>query len=952
MKQVNQIIRQRSRRRKQRSAANSTLGLGLAGTISLVVVTIIIATTWFYASLTKDLPSINTIPALLEPPDGLYLKPTIIFDRTGTHPLTILENPAIQKREYLYIDEDHPLPQYVIDAFVAQLDPTFWSHPGFIVRNWKTTTPTITQQLIDKLLLWDEPSSWKRELREKLLAIQLTQVAGRLKILEWYLNNAYFGRMVYGLNSASKVYFGKSPQDLTLGEAALLAAVSEAPALNPHDTPKAAIERQQIVLDNMVEYGFISKEDAQNAKKQPLAFSQPTPRKEEFTKSFTDFVENQVAEIIPPEIFRHGGFQIISTLDYNLQVQAICTQRTLLSRLSENTDEPEKIYGYPCETGRLIQTFPLQSPLPESLSTDIIVYNQNTGEILAMAEHNTEKNPHISTIERPVGNMTTPFIMLTAFTRGYNPASLVWDIPENTLETQPTISNPDGKYHGPIRLRIAFANDYLNAISKVLQQIGENNVIITSQRLGLKSIHSPLLPKGESASLLQLIQAYGTLANQGEFVGWKSDSSISEEQLEPISVKEIIDYSGNIWLQQNEPEKIPILSQQISYLLTNVLSDEVAKWQSLGHPNLLEIGRPTAVKIGNSPDFKNTWTIGYTPQIIIGAWAGIPSEVEEQQHLEISPKISAALWRGMMQYITQDLPPANFPEPPGISTIRVCDPSGMLPTAECPTVVNEIFIYGNEPTQYDKLFQKIRVNRETNRLATVFTPPELIDEITYMIAPPEASEWMKASGLETPPTEYDVIYIPETIPHSNITSPKMFDFVNGKVDIRGTANGSDFISYRVQVGKGLNPTSWILIKKDSHTPVNNGHLATWNTEDYEEGLYAIQLIVLRKGQHLDTATIQITLDNEPPVISIPYPENGENIPYQTGGTLTLRADVSDNTGIAQVRFYLNAKLLDSFTFSPYATPWKMELGDYQLRVVAKDLAGNSSETILHFNIVK
>ena len=211
-----------------------------------------------------------------------------------------------------------------------------------------------------------------------------------------------------------------------------------------------------------------------------------------------------------------------------------------------------------------------------------------------------------------------------------------------------------------------------------------------------------------------------------------------------------------------------------------------------------------------------------------------------------------------MQSASADLPADGWSTPQGITPLTVCDPSGMLPTRECPNLVTEIFLNGSEPTQVDSLFREFSINRETGLLATVFTPPELVDTRVYMLVPEDAREWALSAGMDIPPTSYDAIQAPPVNPSANITAPQLFAEVDGKVLILGAASGADFMYYRVQVGKGLNPQEWIQLGEDNFTPVDGGLLAEWDTTGLS-GLYAVQLIVVRTDQVVDTAVIQVTI---------------------------------------------------------------------------------------------
>jgi hypothetical protein len=210
-----------------------------------------------------------------------------------------------------------------------------------------------------------------------------------------------------------------------------------------------------------------------------------------------------------------------------------------------------------------------------------------------------------------------------------------------------------------------------------------------------------------------------------------------------------------------------------------------------------------------------------------------------------------------MQMASQGLPREGWAAPADVSVINVCDPSGMLPTADCPNLVSEVFLNGNEPIQPDNMYRKYAVNRETGLLATVFTLPQLIEDRVYLVVPPEARSWAESTGLEIPPATYDVIQSPQIDPAVNITSPQLFTEVSGVVNITGTAAGEEFASYRVLVGQGLNPEEWIQVV-EGNQPVTNGVLAEWDTNGLS-GLYAVQLQVVKSDQRVDTAIIQVTV---------------------------------------------------------------------------------------------
>ena len=210
-----------------------------------------------------------------------------------------------------------------------------------------------------------------------------------------------------------------------------------------------------------------------------------------------------------------------------------------------------------------------------------------------------------------------------------------------------------------------------------------------------------------------------------------------------------------------------------------------------------------------------------------------------------------------MQIASQDLPREGWSAPADVTTMNVCDPSGMLPTADCPNLVSEVFLNGNEPIQPDNMYRKYAINRETGLLATVFTLPQLIEDRVYLVVPSDARSWAESAGLAIPPATYDVIQAPQANPDVNITAPDLFAEASGNVKITGTAAGKDFVSYRVLVGQGLNPHEWIQVA-EGNAAVTNGLLANWDTNGLS-GLYALQLQVVRSDQRVESAVIQVTV---------------------------------------------------------------------------------------------
>ena len=838
------ILRNRRERRLARQHLRETRTqnvLLVAGIfLSLIIASSILAAASTYINLTRDLPSVELLPALLNPPEGLLLQPTRIYDRTGQNLLFTFSTDDSTRR-YIPLSETNPqhLSKFLGDALIARMDPDFWNHPGYSLAGLTDPEahPTLAQRLVYDLLLFDEPPTIRRALQERILAAQITAQYGRTQILEWYLNSTNFGRYAFGAESAAQLYFGKSASQLTTAESAILAAVSESPSLNPHDAPQTALERGQETLRLMRMENLLSEEATANALGESLTFASPPPPQPQVASAFVNLLLAQLDSQFPRERIERGGLKIISTLDFDIQQQASCVTAFYAARLAGLPDP-----AIQCEALRFLPTLPTGTTVEES-SASALITDPGTGQILAAVGETFRGQETPLIASHPPGSVLDAFTYLTGFTRGLSPASLLWDIPGKT-----DVQNFDGQYHGPLRLRVALANDYPAPASQVLDQMGVENVNRIASSFGIS--------REKDLSLLDAAGAFGVFAENGVYFGQQLG-----EAIEPVSVLRVEGDDGSVWLDWSVPQAKPVVTPGLAYLMNSSLSDDTVRSEELRSPNLLDIGRPAAVKLGRTPDGLDAWTIGYSPSRVVTVWTGShASPALPEGESGITPRTSAVLWNALMQIASQNQPPENWTAPADISSINVCNPSGMLPTTECPNLVSEAFLNGNEPQQADNMFRKYSINRETGLLATVFTLPQLIEDRVYMVVPPEARAWAESAGLAIPPADYDVIQVPRHDENVNITSPEELSEVSGSVQIEGTAAGADFASYRVLVGRGLNPQEWILVGEGS-APVTGGLLATWDTRDLH-GLYAVELQVIRTDQRVDRAIIQVTVKND------------------------------------------------------------------------------------------
>jgi membrane peptidoglycan carboxypeptidase len=847
------ILRQRRDRRQaaQHSAEQRTsrTALGCGFVVSVLAALLILSLVLAYADLTRDLPSVDALPGLLNPPDGALLQPTRIYDRSSQHLLAVLA-PADGPRRYIPLNPQNPqhLPQTLADATVAMLDPGFWHHPGYTLSDLSNPElhPTLAQRLASDLLLWNEPPSLRRALRERLLAAQITHQYGRSQVLEWYLNSANYGHYAFGSEAAAQLYFGKSVTELNLAESGVLAAVSQYPSLNPLDAPQVATQRGMEVVHIMQSLELVDKLQADLATGTPVQFAEAPPVQTDPAPAFVDLAFSQLEQLFSRSRLERGGLTITTTLDYDLQLQSDCAVQTQLVRLAGSAATLQTVDGDTCEAARYLSALPPGVSLPGATASALLT-DPRSGQVLAVVGEKAPGQERQFLSRHPAGSLMTPFVYLTAFARGSGPASLVWDIPGRT-----DIQNFDGRYHGPLRLRDALANDYLVPAAQTLDQMGRENVWNTARSFGIN--YDPAtdpLTGDVPLSLLEAGGAYSVFAAQGSLNG----QPLGNETFQPVTVLKVETADHAIWLDWSTPQFKAVLTSPLAYLVTDVLSDETARWPSLGNPNPLEIGRPAGAKLGETGSGE-AWTVGYTPQRVAVVWLGAGETGSGQS---LAPRLAAGLWHGLIQYASQDLPSGNWNMPSGVTRMEVCDPSGLLPTGDCPEVVSEVFLNGNEPQQTDDLYRAFQVNRETGLLATVFTPPQLVESRVFLVVPPDAQEWAKESGIPTPPESYDAIQVPPRNPLVNIGSPEMFSKLSGKVVIAGTAAGDDFSYYRLEYGQGLNPQAWVQIGGNVSNPVNDGFLAEWNTQGLS-GLYALRLVVVRGDQRLESAVVAVTIE--------------------------------------------------------------------------------------------
>jgi membrane peptidoglycan carboxypeptidase len=947
-----------------------------------------------YDYLTRDLPDFSEVERLGEDIDTTF-ETTKIYawddpDGDGQKDAILIYeviDPLGGDRQWLKLDQ---IPRSLIDATVVIEDKTFWTNRGFdpqgigrafyeyvVLGGDVQGGSSITQQLVKNTLIAEERrvvgeevglDDYRRKVEELLLSQRLSTSYTKEQILEWYLNTNFYGNLAYGVEAAARVYFGKPAAQLTLAEAAMLAAIPQSPALNPIDNFDEAKVRQESVLESLYREGLIGREALNTARLAPL---QVSPGIEErfdiIAPHFAIYARRQLEQIVGPEQVLRGGLRVYTSLDLTIQRQAECVARAQVGRLSGEIG-----IDLPADERANCPALDYLPPLrPEQQGVDhqvnnaaVVALDPRTGEIKAMVgslDYWDERidgsfNVAADGLRQP-GSSFKPFTYLTALSQGYTAATMLLDVetdfgtPYNGVAYVP--QNYDRRFHGPLRLRQALGNSFNVPAVQTMSWVGVDKVIRTAHSMGITSLDKgastyglPLTLGGGEVRLLDMVYAFAVMDNMGVMIGQPVPADrqrLGYRTLDPVAILRVEDDDGRVLYEYRQPQKRDILTPQLAFLINDILSDRLARCQGFGCPNVLELpdNRPAAVKTGTTNDFRDGWTIGYTPQLVTGVWLG---NTDNTPMKELPGSTGAAfIWQAFMAWALADEPAEAWPRPPGIVQQAVCEISGQLPNGVCPTL-SEYFIEGTQPRVYDNMWQELRINRETGRLATVATPPELVETKVYVIYPEQAADWVRENEIEQPPTEYDTIDTPTlTAGDVVIRSPKPFAYVRGMLEITGNAKGDNFAYYRLAYFAGLTPVELRTIADNVTEAKDNAALGAWDVSQLN-GLYTLLLTVVRGDGTFQEVSVPVTIDNTPPAAAILFPLDGQSI-FTDEEWVTVQAQVSDDVSIDRVEFYADGAGVPFAisTVPPFTERWAIPgPGCHSFRVLAHDAAGNEA----------
>lgn len=607
------------------------------------------------------------------------------------------------------------IPQHLIDATLAIEDDDFYSNPGIDVRattraflqfvglaEGSTGGSTITQQLVRNLLFEPEyraERSIQRKLEEIGLALVLTQRKSKDQILELYLNEIYYGNLAYGAQAAARTFFDKDVSQLTLGEAALLAGLPQAPAnldpLNPDPSVQAAVDRRwRTVLDRMVTERFITDAQRNEALRQGLNFKRPdVPFR---APHFTVFAQSELEQLLRslgygPETITRGGLKVYTTLDLRINEMAQIAVVNQIDRLRANN----------VSNGAVIILKPL------------------TGEILAMvgsADYNNnaiDGRVNVTIAPRQPGSTMKPFTYSAAIEQGMSTAEVIWDTPlkvEGPGVPPGWPRNYDNRFHGPLRMRQALANSYNIPAVATLRRIGVESLLSIMQRFGVRSLGNDasrfglsLTLGGGEVTLLELTRAYSVFANQGAYVPTTAILCVLSSKDEIIYQYENSCPRGISTAKTVNQRGFgtQILDPRIAFLISDILGDNPARTPAMGGNSPLHTPNiRSSVKTGTTDDVKDNWTVGYTRNVAVGVWVGNSNGDPMVNSSGLTG--AAPIWNSVINGIysnTQFLASFasdgqllndQFQPPAGLNRLRLCDVSRMFdPVTGCSATIEE-----------------------------------------------------------------------------------------------------------------------------------------------------------------------------------------------------------------------------------------------------------------------
>jgi len=931
-------------------------------TIFLSALLVIGTFAWF----AKDLPNPEEVSERQE------VQSTKIYDRTGQ--ILLYEIFGEKKRTVIPTNE---ISDFIKYATVATEDDSFYEHPGIALKSilrafWANIrgkhiqgASTITQQFIKNSMLTPE-RTLTRKIKEVILSLELERKYSKDEILTFYLNEVPYGSNTYGVEAAARFFFGKYARELDLAESALLAALPKAPTYySPYGThPEALKARQEYIIARMLKLGFITKEEAGTALKVKLEFV--THKHGIKAPHFVMYVQELLEEKYTVDYIKEAGLKVYTTLDWDLQQIAEI-------EVSKQAAVNEKKY--------------------KAFNAALAAIDPKTGQVLAMVGSKDyfalsypegcisgktclfDPNVNVAIRERQPGSAFKPFAYAQAFQKGYTPETILFD-----LETEFGVAgaksympqNYDLKFRGPVTMRQALAQSINLPSVKTLYLAGVKDTVKLAQKLGITTLtRDPnryyglsLVLGGGEVKLLDIVSAYSVFANEGQ-------------RLSPQVLLKVATNEGKV-LEEFESKPERVLEPQVASLINDLLSDNSARASMFGSRSKLFLGdRPVAAKTGTTQEYRDAWTIGYTPDMVAGVWVGNNDNTEMKKGAA-GIYAAAPIWNAFMREALKASPIERFSDPK-------------------PREVEKPVLSGQFASE-----NILKLDKISNKLATEFTPPELIEEeisrvvhnILYYIdkdnprgiSPQHPNEDPQFTNWEAPvlrwaakmtelakleelaeedkiwqeyvgfynqplPQEYDDVHIPENRPEVKIISPKENLIITDLKELKGLA-----IEAQAQAPLGIKQLDFFFQDQLIGTDETEPYQARLTLpQSLSNGAYTIRVIAYDEVKNHTESKLNIFLrvqDKIPPQLEIISPKSYQVLTIESF-PLLITAEASDiGLGIDNVQFYFKGKddILKLIGSSPlpldnsreYQTFWSdlPSAGQYEISAKAYDNAGN------------
>lgn len=771
---------------------------------------------------------------------------TKILDRNGK---TLYDIYANQNRTPVALSD---IPLYLRQATISIEDKNFYKHQGFdpigilrgflrvFTRGRAAGGSTLTQQLVKNVLLTND-RTMVRKIKEFALAIQIEKKYSKDQILQMYLNEAPYGGTSWGVGAAAQTYFGKDVKDLNLVESAILAGMPQSPsAYSPYSsTPTAYVERTKDVLRRMREDGYITKDQEVRAGEALSGFQFQPKGTSLNAPHFVQYVQKVLEDTYGQVAVEQGGLTVTTTLDLELQDKA---QQIV-------TDEIAKVEKQHITNGAAV------------------VLNPETGEILSMVgsknffAEDYDGQVNVTTSLRQPGSSFKPFTYVTAFKKGYTPATLLMDVPTSFPGGvgQPDYKpvNYDGKFVGPIQVRYALANSRNIPAVKMLAKVGIKDVLQTATDMGimtlpptadtLKRVGLSLTLGGGEVRLIDMTAAYSAFVNKGY-------------RVDPVAILKVTDIDGKV-LEDNTPQKgKQVLTEGQAFLISSILSDNEARKDTFGVNSYLNVANVMA-KTGTTNDKKDNWTIGGNSNAMVGVWVG---NNDNSSMLSVASGVSGAspIWHNIIVQALKGKSAAAFIPPSGVSQVSVDTISGYGAHDNFPTRT-EYFVKGTEPASPDPIHVFLKVCKSDGKLAT---PSDIAsgnydtkEYYQFKEEDPTAgvggtNRWQEGI-LNWINTQADSKYHPPT-EYCGTSNPLNVDFIDPH-DHDTLSSGEKVIVFTANSNSAITQVDLKLNGSKICTFNNGANNYSCKVNFPSNGVYTIEAIATDAGNHQSSRTITV-----------------------------------------------------------------------------------------------